>query len=319
MKLAILDDYQNAALRLADWGRLPSDIAVEVFHRHLGDEDAVAAALADFDMVVAMRERTPFPRSLLARLPKLRLLITTGMRNASIDLIAAEEHGVTVCGTGAVGSPTAALAWGLILALARRIPQEDAAVRAGKWQTTLGVELEGKTLGVIGLGKLGSAVARIGQAFGMRPIAWSQNLTPEKAAAQAVEYAGKEQLLRRADVVSIHLVLSDRTRGLIRADDLALMKPSALLVNTSRGPIVDEAALIEALNAHRIAGAGIDVYDREPLPAGHPLLAAPNTVLTPHLGYVTEENYRAYFADAVDDVLAFLKGEPVRVLRPAAK
>jgi phosphoglycerate dehydrogenase-like enzyme len=314
MKLAILDDYQKVALRLGDWGRLPAEIAITVFDRHLGDEDAVAAALADFEIVVAMRERTPFPRSLLARLPKLKLLITTGMRNNAIDLAAAEERGVAVSGTSSAGSPTAALAWGLILSLARRIPQEDAALRAGRWQTSLGVDLEGKTLGVIGLGKLGSTVARIGQAFGMEAIAWSQNLTPERASELGVGYAGKEDLLRRADVVSIHVVLSERTRGLLGADDLAVMKPTAFLVNTSRGPIVDQAALIAALKEGRIAGAGLDVYDREPLPPDHPLLAAPNTVLTPHLGYVTEENYRAYVPDVVEDVLAFLDGKPVRLL-----
>jgi phosphoglycerate dehydrogenase-like enzyme len=316
VRVAVLDDYQGVARETADWSVLPPGTEVQVFRDHLVDEAAVAARLEGFDVVVAMRERTPFRRSLLTRLPALRLLVTTGMRNASIDVAAANEAGVVVCGTGGGGGSTAELTWGLILALLRQIPREDAATRAGSWQTTLGVDLEGKTLGVLGLGRLGTRVATVGRAFRMEVIAWSQNLTAERAAAAGATLVPKDELLRRADVVSIHLVLSDRTRGLLGARELALMRPTAYLVNTSRGPIVDEAALVEALRAGRIAGAGLDVFDQEPLPPGHPLLTAPRTVLTPHLGYVTRETYRVFFGDAVEDIGAFLAGTPLRVLSP---
>jgi phosphoglycerate dehydrogenase-like enzyme len=261
-----------------------------------------------------MRERTVFPAELLDRLPNLRLLVTTGMRNASIDLEAAAARGVTVCGTEAIATPTAELAWGLILALARHIPEEDGNVRKGGWQSTVGAGLAGRTLGVVGLGRLGSAVARIGIAFGMRIVAWSENLTPERASECGVERVSKDELLRTADVVTIHLVLSDRTRGLIGERELGLMKATAFLVNTSRGPIVDEAALVAALEAGVIAGAALDVYDQEPLPDYDALLSAPNTVLTPHLGYVTGENYRTFYEQTVEDIEAFLAGRPVRVL-----
>ncbi len=311
-RIAVLDDYQRVASRFADWSRLAAH-EVTFFHEPLADP---AAALGSFDIVCAMRERTPFPAELLARLPGLRLLVTTGMRNASIDLDAAARQGVTVCGTEGVGSPTAELAWGLILAVARRIPQEDGAMRAGGWQSTVGVGLEDKTLGIVGLGRLGSAVARIGAAFGMRLVAWSENLTAERAAECGAELVTKDELLRAADVVTIHLVLGDRTCGLIGARELALMKPTAFLVNTSRGPIVDEAALLAALEAGTIAGAGLDVYDREPLPVDDPLRQAPNTVLTPHLGYVTEETYRVFYEQTVEDVESFLADAPVRVLTP---
>jgi phosphoglycerate dehydrogenase-like enzyme len=316
VRVAVLDDYQGVAREMADWSVLPPGTEVQVFRDHLVDEAAVAARLEGFDVVVAMRERTPFRRSLLTRLPALRLLVTTGMRNASIDVAAANEAGVVVCGTGGGGGSTAELTWGLILALLRQIPREDAATRAGSWQTTLGVDLEGKTLGVLGLGPLGTRVATVGRAFRMEVIAWSQNLTAERAAAAGATLVPKDELLRRADVVSIHLVLSDRTRGLLGARELALMRPTAYLVNTSRGPIVDEAALVEALRAGRIAGAGLDVFDQEPLPPGHPLLTAPRTVLTPHLGYVTRETYRVFFGDAIEDIGAFLAGAPLRVLSP---
>ena len=314
-RVAILDDYQAVALRLADWGSLPAD--VEVFRDHVADEAGVAARLADFDVVVAMRERTPFTRSLLARLPRLRLLVTTGMRNASIDLRAAAERGIRVCGTAGLPSPTAELTWALILALVRHVPREDRATRDGRWQETLGTTLSGKTLGVLGLGQLGSRVARVGRAFEMDVLAWSQNLTAERAAAAGATLAGsKDEVLARADVVTIHLVLGERTRGLLGARELALMRPTAYLVNTSRGPIVDEPALIAALRAGTIAGAGLDVYDEEPLPPDHPLRRLPNTVITPHLGYVTEETYRIFYPQAVEDVRAFLAGAPVRVLSP---
>jgi phosphoglycerate dehydrogenase-like enzyme len=314
-RVAILDDYQGVALLLADWSTLAADVTV--FRDHLADEDRVAARLADFDVVVAMRERTPFPRTLLERLPKLRLLVTTGMRNASIDLRAATDRGVVVCGTGGVPSPTAELTWALILALMRHVPQEDRATREGRWQETLGITLAGKTLGVLGLGQLGSRVARVGRAFEMDVLAWSQNLTAEKAASVgATLAAGRDEVLTRADIVTIHLVLSDRTRGLLGARELALMRPTAYLVNTSRGPIVDEEALIAVLRAGAIAGAGLDVFDEEPLPLDHPLRRLSNTVITPHLGYVTEETYRVFYPQALEDVRTFLAGAPVRVLKP---
>ena len=313
-KVAVLDDYQEVALDMADWDSLPSDVSVDVFPDHLSGEDGVSARLAPYDIVVAMRERTPFPRSLLDRLPNLRLLVTTGMRNASIDVAAANDNGVTVCGTGGVPYPTAELTWGLILALLRKIPTEDHATRQGQWQVTMGEGLNGKTLGVIGLGRLGSQVATVGVAFGMNAVAWSQNLTAERAAEFGATLVSRDELLSTADIVTIHLVLSGRTRGLIDADELSLMKPSAYLVNTSRGPIVDESALIDALRNGAIAGAGLDVFDVEPLPVGHPLRALPNTVLTPHMGYVTSETYRVFYGDAVDDIRGFLSGNPVRVI-----
>jgi phosphoglycerate dehydrogenase-like enzyme len=306
LRIAVLDDYQDVARRFAEW---PDGTVF--FHEPLADP---AEAVQDFDVVVAMRERTAFPAALLERLPRLRLLVTTGMRNASIDLDAARAGGITVCGTEALGHPTAELAWGLILALARRIPQEDAALRAGRWQTTVGLGLRGLTLGVLGLGRLGSHVAAFGNAFGMRVIAWSQNLTAERAAEGGAALVERDALFREADVLTIHLVLSERTRGLVGARELSLMKPTALLVNTSRGPIVDEAALAAALRDGTIAGAAVDVYDREPVPPDHPLLDAPNTVLTPHLGYVTEENYAVFYGQAVEDIAAYAAGAPVRVL-----
>jgi phosphoglycerate dehydrogenase-like enzyme len=313
-RVAILDDYQGVALRLADWGRLPDGAEVTVFRDHLADPEALAARLAPFAVVVAMRERTAFPGALLARLPALRLLVTTGMRNAAIDVRAAGERGVVVCGTGGLPYPTAELAWGLVLALARRIPLEDRGLREGRWQETLGVGLNGKTLGVLGLGTLGSRVARFGRAFEMDVLAWSQNLTAARAAEVGARRVERDELLRGADLVSIPVVLSERTGGLTGARELALMKPTAFLVNTSRGPIVDEAALLAALRAGTIAGAGLDVYDQEPLPDDHPLRRLPGVVLTPHLGYVTEETYRIFYGQALEDVEAFLRGSPVRVL-----
>ena len=313
-RVAVLDDYQEVARRFGDWDSLGPDVEVTVFHGHIPGDDSLAEHLAGYDVVVAMRERTPFTAKRLARLPALRLLVTTGMANATIDMDAAREHGVTVCGTGGLASPTAELAWGLILAVTRHIGAEDRAVREGGWQHTIGPELAGRTLGVVGLGRLGSRVARIAQAFEMRVIAWSENLTPEAARAAGAEYVGKEELLARADVVTIHLRLGDRTRGLIGARELGLMKPGAVLVNTSRGPIVDEEALLEALGDGTIAGAGLDVFDVEPLPRDHPLRSAPNTVLTPHIGYVSTGSYEVFYREAVEDVAAFLRGRPVRVL-----
>ncbi|HEY2734597.1 MAG TPA: D-2-hydroxyacid dehydrogenase family protein [Polyangiales bacterium] len=317
LRVAILDDYQDVALSLADWSSLAPSAKVRAFRDHVSDEAALVERLVDFDVIVAMRERTPFPRSLLHRLPKLRLLVTTGMRNAAIDVAAANERGIVVSGTDGLPYPTSEMTWALILALARNVPAEDRATRNGAWQTSLGIGLSGKTLGVLGLGRLGTQVAKVGRAFGMNVIAWSPNLTPERAVAGGAEFVDQAALLTRADVLTVHLVLSERTRGLIDADELAQLKRSALLVNTSRGPIVDESALVSALERRLIAGAALDVFDREPLPSDHPLLHAPNTVLTPHLGYVTRETYEIFYSQAVIDIRGFASGTPVRVLPPS--
>lgn len=317
VKIAILDDYQNVARDLADWSVLPADSEIVVFNDYLAGVEPMAERLAEFDIVGIMRERTPFPRALFEKLPKLKLLVTTGARNASIDLAAAADHGVTVSGTGGSAQATAELAWGLILGLMRRIPFEDRAMREGHWQTTLGHDLSGKTLGLLGLGRLGSQVAKVGIAFGMDVVGWSQNLTAERAAeCGAARAHSLDDLLRAADVVSIHLVLSDRTRDLIGAREFGLMKPTAYLVNTSRGPIVNETALVDAMQRDAIAGAALDVYDTEPLPADHPLRGLENTVLTPHIGYVTEATYRVFYTEMVEDIAAYLAGEPIRVIAP---
>jgi len=314
-RCAILDDYQNVALTSADWSKVANDVDITVFDRHLGGPDNVVKALAPFDIVVAMRERTAFTRAVIEKLPNLKLLITTGMRNASIDTAAAKDKGVTVCGTPAIGSPTSGIAIGLMLELTRRIGYENARMHAGEaWQTTIGPDLEGLTLGSLGLGKLGTRTCKIAQAFGMKTIAWSQNLTAEKAAAAGVGYVSKEELFKQSDFITIHVVLSARSKGLVGAAEFALMKPTAYLINTSRGPIVDEAAMLTALREERIAGAGLDVFDVEPLPKDHLLRKMNNVVLTPHLGYVAEQNYRAYFAGVVDDIRGFLDRKPVRVM-----
>jgi len=313
-RIAVLDDYQGVALSVGGWERLPTDCQFESFRDHLKDEDALAQRLQPFDIVVAMRERTAFPRSLLGRLPSLRLLVTTGMRNAAFDMQATKDLGITVCGTGGLPTPTAELTWGLIIGCARHIAEEDRATRAGRWQTTIGPTLHGKTLACLGLGNLGSQVAKVGLAFGMEVIAWSQNLTSERAEQVGARLVSKDELFSRADVLSIHLVLSERTRGLVGARELTLMKPDAFLINTSRGPIVDEGALVAALRERRIAGAGLDVFDEEPLPAGHPYLQLGNTLITPHLGYVTLETYERFYGGAVEDILGFLSGSPVRVV-----
>ena len=314
VRVAVLDDYQGVAVNMADWSVLPSDTQVQVFGDHLSDPEAVAERLRDFGIIVAMRERTPFPRSMLERLPSLKLLVTTGMRNASIDLKAASDLGITVCGTEGLSYPTAELTWGLILALLRHIPEEDSATRAGQWQVSMGVGLRGKVLGVLGLGNLGSQVATVGRAFGMSVVAWSQNLTEERASQYGATLVGQDELFSSSDIVTIHLVLSDRTRGLIGARELGLMRPTAYLVNTSRGPIVDEKALVEALQKGAIAGAGLDVFDQEPLPQDHLLRRLENTVIIPHMGYVTTETYHVFFENAVEDILAFLRNQPTRVL-----
>ena len=314
-RCAILDDFQNVALKTGDWSKVTGDVDVKAFNEHLGGADNVVKALQDYDIVVAMRERTAFPRAVIEKLPKLKLLITTGMRNASIDMAAAADKGVTVCGTGSFGSPTSGIAIGLMLELTRHIGYENARLKAGEtWQATIGPELEGLTLGILGLGKLGTRTAMIGKAFGMRVIAWSTNLTPEKCKEAGVEYVTKEELFKQSDFISIHVVLSQRSRGLVGAADLALMKPTAYLINTSRGPIVDEAAMLKALREKKIGGAGLDVFDIEPLPKDHPLRKLDNVVITPHLGYVALKNYQNYFAGVVEDIRGFIDGKPVRVM-----
>ena len=313
-KLAILDDYQRVAQTVADWSSLGERVDITVFDTHLGDEDNVAAALAPFEIVVAMRERTPFPAALLQRLDKLQLLVTTGMRNLAIDMQAARDAAIDVCGTAMLGYAAAEHAWALILALVKQIPIADQAMRTGGWQAGFSGGLNGKTLGVLGLGKLGARAARVGLAFDMEVIAWSQNLTVERAAEIGVRRVEKDEFFTSADVVTVHMVLSERTRGLIGAHELGQMKPTAFLVNTSRGPLVDEEALVAALRERRIAGAGIDVYDIEPLPRNHPLRALDNTVLTGHTGYVMRENYALAYGEAIEAVAAWLDGKPVRLL-----
>ena len=314
MKLAVLDDYQATAKDLGDWSELPIGTEVEYFHDHIDNEDRLVERLRDFDMVMGMRERTPFTRSILSRLPKLRLLITTGRRNASFDIEAATDLGIAVCGTSGVGEGPTELTWGLIIAMLRHIPEEDQRARDGSWGTTVGVGLKGKTLGLLGLGHIGSLVARVGAAFDMKISAWSQNLTAERAKECEATLVDKETLFKEADIVSVHLVLSDRSRGLVGAPELALMKPTAYLVNISRGPIVDEKALIDVLERKAIAGAALDTFDIEPLPLNHPLFKTPNTLICPHLGYVTEESYRAFYSGIIENVRAFTSGEPVRVI-----
>ena len=312
--VTILDDYQEVALASADWSSVTADHQVDVLREHIADPDELVARLTGSAVVVAMRERTPFPAAVLKRLPDLRLLVTTGMGNASIDLAAARDLGITVCGTRGAGNAMPELTIGMMIALTRSFAQEDAAVRAGGWQHTIGPGLQGHTLGVVGLGRLGAPVAQLAQAFGMAVIAWSPHLTGERAAEHGVRAVSKQELFASSDVVTLHLPLSERSRGLVGAADLALMKPTAYLINTSRGPIVDEAALVAALTERRIAGAGLDVYDTEPLPVDHPLRSLPNTLLLPHIGYVTTDAYAVFYREAVEDILAWLAGTPVRQL-----
>jgi phosphoglycerate dehydrogenase-like enzyme len=320
MRVALLDDYQQCAMGLADWKSLDPDATVQAFADHIFDLDALAQRLHTFECVVLMRERTPFPRALFERLPNLKLLITSGRRNAAIDEAAATDHGVQLCGTDLKGMGTAELTWGLILACMRYIVAEDHAQRQhGKWQTTLGFELAGKNLGLLGLGRLGSEVARVGAAFRMNLIAWSPNLTAERAAAAGAKLVSKNELLSQADVLTIHMVLSDRTRGLVGNADLARMKKTAFLINTSRGPIVDEDALAETLRAHRIAGAGLDVFSVEPLPRSSPFYALDNAVITPHLGYVSTENYAQHFPQVVEIVRAFIAGQVLKGINQLPK
>ena len=315
-RCAVLDDYQDVALSMADWSPLAGVVDVRTLRQPFCSEDEVVDAIGDCEIVVAMRERTPFPATLLDRLPRLRLLITSGMRNASIDLEAAARLGVTVCGTASNIEPPVEVTWALLLGLARNVATESAAMRAnGPWQSTLGADLHGRRLGLLGLGKIGTRVARIGQAFGMDVAAWSRNLTAERAAESGVRAtADKEELLETSDFVSVHLVLSDRTRGLLGADELRRMQPTSYLVNTSRAGIVDRDALLRALRERWIAGAGLDVFDHEPLPEDDPLRTLPNVLALPHLGYVTRRNYEGYFSEAVENITAYLAGTPVRRL-----
>jgi len=314
-RLAILDDYQGVARSMGPWDRLPG-LEVTVFRDTLTDREALVRRLEPFDAILAMRERTPFPRDLIERLANLRLLITTAARNRSIDAASCAGKGIVFCGTPSHGDPTVDIAWGLIIGLMRDLPAQQQALREGRWQTSVGTALEGQTLGVVGLGKLGGRVAKVAQAFGMKVIAWSQNLTGERAAEIGATRVDKARLFAEADVVTLHLILSDRSRGIVGADDLARMKKTAFIVNTSRGPLIEQDALIAALREGRIAGAGLDVFDIEPLPPGHPILAAPNTMLTPHLGYVSQQNYSAYYAGCVEAIEAFNRGAPVRVIAP---
>ena len=316
-RLAILDDYQDAARSFADWGRLNARADVTVFADHLADEDALVARLEPFAAVAIMRERTPFPRRVLERLPNLKLIATSGMWNAAVDLAACEDLGIVVSGTQAGGGATAQVTWALIFALAQQITVVDRDVREGRWQTGIGDELAGKTLGLVGLGRVGAKVARAAPAFDMNVIAWSANLTDERAAAAGARRVERDELLAQSDFVSIHLVLGERSRGLIGRRELALMKPTAFLINTSRGPIVDETALIEVLQARRIAGAGLDVFDVEPLPLDHPLRTFPNTVLTPHIGYVSKASYAVFYGQMLEDVEAWLDGAPIRRMHSA--
>ena len=317
LRCAVLDDYQRVALTSADWSVLTDRVDVRVHDRRVDDESELAALLRDCEIVVLMRERTAFPRSLIARLPTLKLIVTTGMRNAAVDVDAAREHGVTVCGTASRSAPPAELTWALILALARNVVQEAGSLRAnGPWQSTVGADLNGRTLGVLGLGNIGSRVARVGAAFEMRVLAWSENLTADRARAAGAELASsKQDLLEQSDVVSIHLVLSARTRGLLGPADLRRMKPTAYVVNTSRAAIVDRQALILALQEGWIAGAGLDVFEEEPPPTDDPMRSLPNVLATPHLGYVSRDNYGTYYGEAVEDIAAFLNGAPIRVLK----
>ena len=316
IRVAILDDYVGAAIGSADWKRLGPTAELTVFDSPFAGFEASVAALQAFDVLCVMRERTPFPRALIERLPNLKLIVTSGGLNRSIDIAAATARAITVCHTSAKdnSASTIELTWALILACARDLPRQELSLRESGWQDRLGVRLAGKTLGLLGLGKIGARVAAIGRAFGMEPIAWSQNLTPERAQAAGARWTSRDELLRTADVISVHLVLSERTRGLLGASQLSLMKPTAILVNTSRGPIIDERALYDALQRRAIACVGLDVYDVEPLPDNHPLRRADNVVLTPHLGYATAENFRDFYEDMVEDVAAWMAGAPIRVI-----
>lgn len=317
MRIAVLDDYQRVAFDFADWSRVKAGAEVVVFDRNLATLDEAAAALADFDVICTMRERMPIPAALIERLPRLKLITITGAYNRTLDLAAAAARGVLVANTGNGSSqhPTAELTWALILAAARSVPQEGRRLREGGWQSTVGTTLHGRTLGVVGLGRLGKQVAAIGRAFGMQPLAWSPNLTADRAADAGARLVPKSELFEASDVVTLHMVLSERTRGLVGADDLGRMRDGAILVNTSRGPLIDEAALLQALRGGRIS-AGLDVFDQEPLAPDHPLRRLDNVVATPHLGYVSRETYSVFFTETVENLEAFMAGAPVRLVSP---
>ena len=314
MKVAILDDYQKVALESADWSNVEKQADITVFDYHIGDEDAVANALQEFTVICCMRERTKFPESLISRLPNLKLLITSGAKNASIDMIAARQHGVTVCGTQSPGHAAAELAWGLIMSLARNIHIEDQATRTGAWQTTIGTDLKGLTLGVVGLGRHGENINRYAKAFGMNVIAWSQNLTEERCKELEVNLVDKETLFKQADVISIHLKMGKRNIDLVSSEEFDLMKSTAILVNTSRGPIINEQAMLDALNDNMIGGVGLDVYDIEPMPKDHPLLSTKNTLLTSHIGFVTKQTYEVFYGQTIEAIEAWINGKPFRIL-----
>lgn len=319
MKIAILDDYQHVALKMADWSGLEKRCQIDIIDKPLMVPDQAMRVLAPYDVICMLRERTAAPRELLANLPNLKLLAITGPKHRTLDMDAATEHGILVCHSSAHAGAhqgTPELAFALMFAAIRHIPQEDRAIREGQWQSSLGIQLFGRTLGLVGLGKIGRKVASVAQAFGMNVIAWSQNLTEESAAEAGVKRVEKDDLFRQSDIISLHLVLSERTLGVVGRHELSLMKPTAYIINTSRGPLIDEAALIDTLRHHRIAGAGLDVYWQEPIPHDHPLLTFDNTVLTPHLGYVVEESYRAFYGDLVEAVTAWLDGKPIRMSNP---
>lgn len=313
-KVAILDDYQKVALNSADWNKVAQQADITVFDYHIGDEDAVAKDLEDYTIICCMRERTKFPESLISRLPNLKLLITSGAKNASIDMVAAKKHDVIVCGTQSPGHAAAELAWGLIMSLTRNIHIEDKATREGQWQTTIGTDLKGLTFGVLGLGRHGENVTRYAKAFGMKVVAWSQNLTEERCKELDVELLDKKTFFKTADVISVHLKMGQRNIDVVSTPEFDLMKPTAYIVNTSRGPIINEKAMIEALKSEKIAGAGLDVYDIEPMPKDHPLLTTKNTLLTSHIGFVTKQTYEVFYGQTVEAIEAWLEDEPVRVL-----
>jgi phosphoglycerate dehydrogenase-like enzyme len=318
MRIAVLDDYQGVAEELGDWEQIAGRASPHVFREHIAERETLVERLQRFEIVCLMRERTPFPRAVIDALPNLRLIVTTGLKNDSVDVAAASERGILVCGTHSAAHPAAELSFGLILALARLIVPENRSVGEGGWQAGLGRDLKGATLGIVGLGRLGSLVASYGKAFGMEVIAWSENLTQERAAEAGARRVDKEELFAQADFVSIHLKLSERTHGIVGAQEIGRMKPDAYLVNTSRGPIVDTGALVAALKERRIAGAALDVFDEEPLAPDDPMRSMPNLLLTPHIGYVTRENYRTFYRETVEAIAAWLEGKPVRVINPEA-
>jgi phosphoglycerate dehydrogenase-like enzyme len=314
VKIAVLDDFQGVALEMADWSPLEEKAEITLFRDHLSDAASVVQRLKPFDVVCVMRERTPLPRAILEQLPNLKLIASTALRNASIDVAAAKERGITVCGTGYSANGAAELTWALIMAAVRSIPAECESLRKGQWQVSVGENLEGLTIGIVGLGRIGASIAKYARAFGMNVIAWSQNLTRETAEQHGARLVSKEELFRQADIVTVHLILSGRTRGIIGAPEFTLMKPTAYFVNTSRGPLADENALIDALKSQAIAGAALDVFDIEPLPESHPLRSLPNVVATGHVGFVTRESYRKFYGDTVENILAWLDGKPMRVM-----